>query len=465
MKILRSIALALLLLAPLPAAAQQSSPGWTFGYVPSPAEWSFWFGKKVDWQGAAYCPISGCTFTGPLLTAPSTTLGAGINIGQGVAPTTPNNGDIWITASGFFVRFNGATVQLSTPGSAFLVTSSSANSLTVGPNGVTNPVFNVDDSIASAATGISVQGLAVGAGVNVSVISGGTNEALNLNAKGTGAINVTTPTFNVGAGGATNPALSVIDPAGSATGISITGTTAGSGVTLGVTSSGSNENLTINAKGTGTISVGFCTTTALILGCTSATSGAPDLQLTNTTSDAGSAGVILTKNRAGGVSNSGDSLGMLVAQGFANAAQQSAAEMLAAQTAAATGSNIPTKLELQTSNSAGLLNQKIRFDQNAHLAVTAQATAPTITAGCNGAGASITGSGSTNDTHGTVTGQTAAATTCTVTFGTAFAAAPDCTFIGFQSAITVVNSVGTGTFQVTFASTASYKFSYHCNGA
>jgi hypothetical protein len=35
---------------------------------------------------------------------------ASINIPAGVAPTAPNNGDIWTTASGIYVRINGATV-------------------------------------------------------------------------------------------------------------------------------------------------------------------------------------------------------------------------------------------------------------------------------------------------------------------------------------------------------------------
>lgn len=39
----------------------------------------------------------------------STTGSASINIPQGVAPTTPNNGDIWMTSSGLFYRSGGST--------------------------------------------------------------------------------------------------------------------------------------------------------------------------------------------------------------------------------------------------------------------------------------------------------------------------------------------------------------------
>lgn len=275
MKILRFIALALLLLSPVPAAAQQSSPGWTFGYVPSPAEWSFWFGKKVDWQGAAYCPISGCTFTGPLLTAPSTTLGAGINIGQGVAPTTPNNGDMWMTASGLFVRFNGSTVQVSLPGSPFTITTANANAFAVGPNGTTNPVFNVDSSVASQSNGLNLQGTAVGNGVNLSVTSGAANDGLNLLMKGTGAFNVTgvqniTVTnsngFSVGQNGATNPAFVVNTvTASSVTGLGVTSQASGGGVVLGTVSSAVNEQMTINAKGNGQINIGSVSSGNVVL--------------------------------------------------------------------------------------------------------------------------------------------------------------------------------------------------------
>ena len=48
--------------------------------------------------------------TGPLITAGSTTLGAGTNVAPGVAPTSPNNGDLWVTALGIYIRVNGVTV-------------------------------------------------------------------------------------------------------------------------------------------------------------------------------------------------------------------------------------------------------------------------------------------------------------------------------------------------------------------
>ncbi len=56
-------------------------------------------------------------FTQPITTPASTTSLAGLNIAEGVAPTTPVDGDVWVTAAGAFnARLNGATVDLSAGG-------------------------------------------------------------------------------------------------------------------------------------------------------------------------------------------------------------------------------------------------------------------------------------------------------------------------------------------------------------
>lgn len=68
------------------------------------------------------------------------------------------------------------------------ITSASAQALAVGPNGITNPSFNVDASTGSAVTGINVKGQAANSGANISVISSGANEALFLDAKGAAPI-------------------------------------------------------------------------------------------------------------------------------------------------------------------------------------------------------------------------------------------------------------------------------------
>ncbi len=98
-------------LASLPAFAQ-SGPGFptTFGYVPTPAQWLAAFTGKQDVLASPPLLTTGGTMTGPLVTAPSTTLNSGFNVPPGVAPTSPINGDVWETAAGIFARVNGATI-------------------------------------------------------------------------------------------------------------------------------------------------------------------------------------------------------------------------------------------------------------------------------------------------------------------------------------------------------------------
>lgn len=108
---------------------------------------------------------------------------------------------------------NGTSWAVESVGTSTVVpatlTSSSANALAVGPNGTTNPTFNVDASTSSAATGLNVKSAAAASGLAVSVVSSGTNEALTIDAKGSGTITlngtgtgaVTTPRALVSTGG------------------------------------------------------------------------------------------------------------------------------------------------------------------------------------------------------------------------------------------------------------------------
>jgi len=73
---------------------------------------------------------------------------------------------------------------------ALTITSNSANSLAVGPNGTTNSVLQIDSSTASSATGVKVTGAAAGSGVAIAAISSGSNEDLTLGSKGTGTTSI-----------------------------------------------------------------------------------------------------------------------------------------------------------------------------------------------------------------------------------------------------------------------------------
>lgn len=195
--------------------------------------------------------------------------------------------------------------------------------------------------------------------------------------------------------------------------------------------------------------------------CTTSSSSLPQYILTNTANNLGDAAILFKKSRVSGDTLANDFIGETEYYGFANSGYNLTGLERFIQTGASVGSNIPSKWTLSTSNTAGSTNQTLTFDQNAHLGVTAQATAPTITAGCSGAGSAV-GTGS-SDAHGWITGSTAAATTCTITFGTAFTNRPACTVSGEQSAILTMTP-GTATLVVTFASTANYKFDWVCMG-
>jgi hypothetical protein len=54
------------------------------------------------------------TFGGNVITPASTTARAGLTIAHGAAPTTPNNGDMWTTTAGVFIRINGTTKTFTT---------------------------------------------------------------------------------------------------------------------------------------------------------------------------------------------------------------------------------------------------------------------------------------------------------------------------------------------------------------
>lgn len=183
-------------------------------------------------------------------------------------------------------------VPVSLSSVATTITGSSSNAFCVGPNGTTNPSFNVDASAGSAATGVQVTAGAAAGGVAVAAISSGTNENLTLDAKGSGTVTIngtgtgaitlgaatgvtgaitgtstSASALTVGANGATNPVLKVdANTASVATGVSITGAAAAGRVAVAAISSGTNEGLDLNAKGSGTIRVGNSSTGNVLLG-------------------------------------------------------------------------------------------------------------------------------------------------------------------------------------------------------
>lgn len=69
-----------------------------------------------------------------------------------------------------------------------VVTGTNADAFDVGQNGSTNPALQIDTSTSSSATGVKITSAAAAGGVAVAAISSGTDEALTIDAKGSGTI-------------------------------------------------------------------------------------------------------------------------------------------------------------------------------------------------------------------------------------------------------------------------------------
>jgi hypothetical protein len=209
-----------------------------------------------------------------------------------VATSAGNGPDYTYDANGNLKQVNGTSLTGPTT-----VTSTSANALAAGPSGATNPTLQIDASTSSATTGVKVKSAAGTAGVAVSVISDQSAENLTIDAKGTGTVTIngtatgaialganttvagtatvtstSAAALDVGPNGATNPTLQVDgSTASAATGLKVKSAAAAAGLALSVISSGTNENLKIDAKGSGTITIGSVSTGAVIIGPGAAT--------------------------------------------------------------------------------------------------------------------------------------------------------------------------------------------------
>jgi hypothetical protein len=94
------------------------------------------------------------------------------------------------------LTFNSNTGAFGT--AAHTITSASATSLVVGPNGTTDPVWVVDGSTATQAAGLKLTGAVAAGTVALAVTSSGSNAGLSISSKGTGAV-----TFAAGSSGFT----------------------------------------------------------------------------------------------------------------------------------------------------------------------------------------------------------------------------------------------------------------------
>lgn len=134
---------------------------------------------------------------------------------------------------------------------------------------------------------LDLQNAATGANPVIQAAGTDTNIGITLTAKGTGTISLSNPelvgaitvtsasanALAVGLAGTTNPALNVdASTATSATGLNVKSAAAAGGLAVAVISSGTNENLTIDAKGSGTITLGATSTGNVVVSRTLAAS-------------------------------------------------------------------------------------------------------------------------------------------------------------------------------------------------
>lgn len=112
---------------PAPGASKGSivlTPGTVSGTPPNGSLWTTSSGVFAEIGGSTvqfatgtnYATLGANTFTGKQSLAASGSGGAGINIGQGAAPASPVNGDLWLTTSGLFAQLGGSTVQFTAGG-------------------------------------------------------------------------------------------------------------------------------------------------------------------------------------------------------------------------------------------------------------------------------------------------------------------------------------------------------------
>ena len=174
-----------------------------------------------------------------------------------------------ITASGNLditpAAGSGVDINLSTTGDFIINTDDLVVDTSTGRVGIgiTTPstALHVSGTIRAERAGVSTQYVELYSSGGSSIISAiGTAFEFNMTG-GVNALSINSGGTFIQIGGATNPGLQVdVQAASHATGLIITSAAAAGGVGLAAISSGTNKNLTIDAKGSGTITLGGTST-------------------------------------------------------------------------------------------------------------------------------------------------------------------------------------------------------------
>lgn len=107
------------------------------------------FFVRVNGTTHQLASLAGGTYTGPVITVASGTGAAGFNIPAGTAPTSPNNGDVWVTSTRLGVRIGGANAAVM-PG---VVATGMARCSVSGTTLTTHWVSGVIQAVTRTATG------------------------------------------------------------------------------------------------------------------------------------------------------------------------------------------------------------------------------------------------------------------------------------------------------------------------
>ena len=198
------------------------------------------------------------------------------------------------------------------------------------------------------------------------------------------------------------------------------------------------------------------------ISCISSAPATPNWLLENDNVGSTSPFVILRKTRNTGNTLTNDNLGIVTFQGYANGSTRTAVQILAIQTGASSGNNIPTEFLLETGNASGNLDQTLVFDGNSHLG-NIQASAPT-TGTCGTGGGSV--DAAATDFAGTITTGSTSTIACTLTFGTAFTSKPHCTFtpVGASNSGLFVAANNVGSQVINYTAATSQVINYVCVG-
>lgn len=129
----------------------------------------------------------------------------------GTTATSVGIGGGNINAGGLITGGTVTSAGAFTAGSTITQTSNSATAFESGPNGATNPVFRLVNSIGSQADGVSVQGNAAGAGTTFTALSSGSNSGFIFTPKGTGSTAGSPAGFVVNQPSGGNNALTLTD--------------------------------------------------------------------------------------------------------------------------------------------------------------------------------------------------------------------------------------------------------------